>query len=265
LILLIFSFLGNLISIVLLDRTIHYRDTIRFVERIFPNKGLHLVRTHLIKQVDGPPLISLVGGSLIRYWLLPPDFPFLIANWGAIEENCQATLDRFDRTVVDTGAELVLINAGYCNLVTAVRTGEFGPHVLTSNLRCLEEMVETAQAQQVIPILSTLTPVRPRFLFPHLKIGDYSWAHKAAENRAINQYNLMIQDLSREKNIPLIDFHAALSDTDGELIRRYAISDGEHLNPEGYQHLTRFLKKELTRIISLLRPEINAHLNSDTE
>ena len=247
----------NLMSVFVLDRVIHYRDHIRHVEKIFPNQGLQIVSSDLINSLDGPPIGAFVGGGLVRYWLLPSDFPYLIANWGGIEEKCTTTLKRFDNTVIASGSDFVIINAGFCGIVTAVRSGGSVPNTLQSNILCLEKMVETAKANNVFPILSTLTPVRPRFIFSHLKMGDYSWAHKSSENKAIDQFNELIQKLSQEKDIPFIDFHEALSDPKGQLNRRYAISDGEHLNHDGYAFLTQFLQKELIRIFAAYRPEYN--------
>lgn len=264
LIALAFSGLCNAVSLLVLDRTIHYRDHIRHIEKIFPNKGLQIVSSDLISTLDGPPIGAFIGGSLVRYWLLPSDFPHLIINWGGIEEKCTTTLRRFDNTVIAARSDFVIINAGFCGLVTAVRSGGSLPDILGSNILCLDKMVETAQAHHVLPILSTLSPVRPRFLFSHLKIVDYSWAHKAAENAAINQFNSLIQKLSQAKDIPLIDFHKALSDPQGQLHRRFAISDGEHLNHDGYAFLTQFLEKELSRIFSANRPEFNSTLQKKT-
>jgi lysophospholipase L1-like esterase len=244
----IVSGIVNLLLMVVVDRAFHYRDSIGHLENSFFNEGIRLVDKKQIRATDISPLGAFVGGGLVRYWFLPADFPFRIANWGGVEEKCQTTLKRFDDTVISSGSDFVLINAGFCDIVTAVRFDRSVSDTISSNIEYLEQMVEIADDHNIIPVLTTLTPVRPRFLLSHLKALDYSWAHKASENKAIQKYNKRIRELSRKTTTPLIDFHGALSDEDGLLRQEYAISDGEHLTYSGYGYLNGFLKSELLRI-----------------
>jgi lysophospholipase L1-like esterase len=109
-------------------------------------------------------------------------------------------------------------------------------------------MVSLAQQSGISPILTTLTPVGPRFLFPYLRRGEFSWKNKEAENEAIQEFNNLLRNYARKNEIPLIDFHKALTDANGILIRRYSIVDGEHINHEGYALLSLFLQKNLEAI-----------------
>ena len=260
-ILLFISILGNFIGLYVLDKALYYWDFIRYVEREYPNEGLHLRNSGEIRSANVDKLGVFIGGSLVRYWFLPDEFPMHIVIKGGIEEKISTTYERFGDTVIKAGTDYVLINAGFCEIHTAVHSGRDAMPVIEKNFEYAKKIVAQSRANKIVPILTTLTPVRPRFLFPRMRRLDYSARHKREENEALEAFNDLLRNLSKEEGIALIDFHRAFSDEKGELIRRYAVTDGEHLNYEGYIFLSQFLKEELEKILNHENTEGRKHEN----
>jgi len=248
--LLLLSLAGNVAALVLLDKALHYREYVKHFEASFPNEGIRLVESSEIRDRGFDSLGVFIGGGLPRFWSLPPDFPFPLVNRSGSEESIASTFRRFDETVLASNASFVLINAGFCDIYIAIQQRRDVHAVLETNLRYTQQMVEKAKAHGILPIVSTLTPVRNRFLLPHLRWLDYSSKNKTTENNAYKIYNQMLADYCLSEGIPLIDFHKALRNEEGELSRKYALPDGEHIHLAGYLHLTPFLAAELTSIHS---------------
>lgn len=242
------SLAGNVISLFFADKMLHYGEFVRYIDTSFPNEGLRLADSPALHSANIENLGVFVGGNLPRYWFFPADFPYHISNRSGVEETITDTLKRFEETVLRAGADFVIVNAGFCNIVTAVRQGRDPEPVIEGNFMIIKEITELARQNNIVPILSSLPPVRPRFLLPHLKMIDYSAKHKDGENKAISQFNTLVKKYCEENHLFFIDFHKALSDEKGRLIRQYSITDGEHLNHKGYIYLSGFLKSELDRI-----------------
>jgi len=242
------SLAGNVIALFFADKMLHYREFVRYIDTSFPNEGVRLADSAAVRSANIENLGVFIGGNLPRYWFFPSDFPYFIANRSGVEETITDTLKRFDETVISAGADFVIVNAGFCNIVTAVRQGRDPASVIEKNFGVIRQITDLARQNSIVPILSSLPPVRPRFLLPHLKMVDYSAKYKHGENRAIAQFNTLLQKYCEENHLFFIDFHKALSDDKGELIREYSITDGEHLNHKGYVYLSGFLRSELDRI-----------------
>ncbi len=246
--LLTLSLAGNVISLFFADKMLHYREFVRYIDTSFPNEGVRLADSGAVNSANIENLGVFIGGNMPRYWFFPSDFPYHISNRSGVEETITDTLKRFEETVVRAGADFVIVNAGFCNIVTAVRQGRDPEPVIEGNFMILRQLADLARQNNIIPILSSLPPVRPRFLLPHLKMIAYSAKYKDGENKAIAQFNMLVQKYCEENHLFFIDFHKALSDEKGQLIRQYSITDGEHLNHKGYIYLSDFLKSELDRI-----------------
>jgi lysophospholipase L1-like esterase len=235
-------------GLILLDKLLHYREYIRFLEDSFANQGLRLATPEAIAAAHVDPMGVLVGGSLPRLWFLPPDLPYPVANLAGLEEPVETTLARFDETAIATGARFAVVNAGFCDLFTAIRQGRDVDPVLDRIVAAMQAMLQKARSHGVRLVLTTLSPVRSRFLFPYLRFLDYSSRHKKEENAAYRELNRRIRALCERERVPLIDFYSVLADPDGRLVRDFSLPDGEHLNLNGYQRLGAFFSSELKRI-----------------
>lgn len=246
-----FSIIGNIVSVYVFDKALHYRQVIQQFEERNINEGLHLADSDEIRSAGVENLGAFVGGSLVKYWLVPRDFPFHIVNKGGIEEKISSTYERLDDTVVKTGAKWVLINTGFCEIHTAIHSDkDLMPVVVEQNFEYMKKIVSYLKKHDIKPIITTLTPVRPVHLLPYSQRIEIPFGKKAAENEAFVQYNNLLQSLAPEQNIPVIDLHKAMSDKDGKLIKKYSLTDGEHLNHQGYEHLSGILANELQAILN---------------
>jgi lysophospholipase L1-like esterase len=249
-VLLFLSILGNLFGLFLLDKGLHYRDCLRRIEESFPNEGLHLRSSDEIRAARIENMGVFVGGGLPRYWFFPKDFSFHLANRSQEEEPIATTFERFNENVIRSGAKFVIINAGFCDIFTAIHQGKKISPVLDRVMVNLRKMVDRAREHKILPILTTLTPVRPRFLLPHTRWLPYSAKFKVPENAAYQELNKRMRDYCMAEGVHMIDFFHALVAEDGELNSAYSLPDGEHIHPEGYLHLSRFLEGELKRIFA---------------
>lgn len=240
-------------TFVVADRAAYYHAELTWVEQVHPQEGLRLIHPQEIAQAAGPNLWACVGGSLFYYWFPPQDPQIRVVNWGGLEEKAETTWKRFPQTVGAVGARYVLINAGFCEIHTAVHTGRPVEPVYSSNIRYVKKMVEDAKTYGVVPVVSTLSPVRPRFLLPQTRWISIPSLKKKRENEAIAAYNGMLRKYCESAGVRLIDIHGALSDENGELGKEWAVLDGEHLSSRGYERLSRFLVEQMQAVMASSR------------
>jgi len=245
---LIFSLAFNLLALGVLDRAIFYRDKIATDETAFYNQGLRTTRYDLMRQTGPPGPGVLLGGNLVRYWFLPAESEIPLVNLGGIEEKVEETYSRLKEVAAQLSPRLAVINAGFCQIHTALHTGRDVEAAMANNLAYLQLMVDEARSRDMVPILSSLAPVRTPFLLPFTGWFDDPFSKPDSENRAIREYNLRVRQLAAEAGLPFFDFHRVLVDSAGELAKPYALTDGEHLSREGYRVLNDFLLSELEKI-----------------
>ena len=251
-VLLLFSICANMLSLVILDRALFYREHIWNQENAYVNEGLYLNDNDKIRRLSnsGVKLGVFIGVNVVRYWVFPTNLPLKIVNRGRVEEKISETLSRFPDTVLAVEADYVIINAGFCEIFTTINAGRDPALVIQKNFQSLQVIVAQARAHGVQPIITTLLPVRPRVLLSYAQLLEYHGKYVAQENEAFAQYNQLIHDFCRQQHLPLVDFHAVLVDEEGQLAREYAGSDGEHLNDAGYEVLNRALLQQLTKIVA---------------
>ena len=242
---LVLSLLGNGLGLYLLDRALDYREQSRHIEASFPNQGVQLTDPQDIAQLQNEDVVSLIGGSLFRYWFVPDIEGMHLVNMGSVEESSKTTLKRMSSTVFALQADKVVINAGFCDIHTTINSEGNMDATLQKVAQNTSSMVERARQEQVTPIIATLTPVRPRVLFPYFDLFEYDKHKKQIENQAIKRANDLLRSLATKKDVRLIDFHAVLSNASGQLKQDYALQDGEHLNGKGYRALDTLLQEEL--------------------
>ena len=95
----------------------------------------------------------------------------------------------------------------------------------------LIDLVRAAQPEAQI-YLQTLLPVT----------AEKSERHEWLKNEKITVYNDLISQLAREKEVYLVDAHAALADETGALPAEESV-DGVHLTRSGYQIWAGYLRR----------------------
>lgn len=241
------SILFNLLGIYILDKLLYYRDYVRFIEGQSENStGLRIYKETQIRKFKGD-ISVFIGGSLVKLWMFPSDLPLPVVNKGKLEDPSSDTFARFSKDVITLKPKMVLINVGVCDIHTNISKGNSIGPVVEQVFSNIEKMVEAAQDAGIQPILTTLPPVRPRFLFAHFRLFQYSSKRKSEENWGITLLNEKVRALSNKKSVFLIDFYEALKDSKGQLKKEFSLPDGEHLHHLGYLHLNKLLKQQLEK------------------
>lgn len=75
-------------------------------------------------------------------------------------------------------------------------------------------------------------------------LNEKMHTHKVRTNNRIIATNQLIKELCEKRNITYIDLWGVLSDSNGQLIKKYTY-DGLHLLPEGYVEVTKVLKSNI--------------------
>lgn len=247
-VLLIGSLGANFFSLYILDKALFYRKHLSHIENTFPNRGARLAE---VQDLTGPlpeKTGVFIGGSLVKFWFLPQDLPVLISNQGGLEEKISVDYQKMKSEITGSGADYVFINSGFCEIHTAVNAEKDVDAVIDRNFEYLKKIVRSAQNDGIMPVLTTLTPVRKAFVFPYTKFLSIPSKKKQTENKAIKKYNRMIRQYAEQKSLPLIDFEKACSNEDGRLKKKYSVTDGEHLDLAGYQRLNRLLKERVSAL-----------------
>lgn len=251
---LILIFIGslgaNFYSLFILDKALFYRANLRHFENLFPNQGLHIRTVKELKETQFNNTAAFIGGSFVRYWFFDDQLPIKISNQGGVEDQISEDLEKVENDILGSGVDYVFINSGFCEIRTAVITGKDVDAVIHRNFMELKKIVQLLQEDGIIPVLTTLTPVRPVFIFPYMRVLSINSNKKDVENLAYSEYNERIRQYAKQNNILLIDFHAAMKDQEGYLKKEFSITDGEHITYQGYRFLNLFFRDELGKLIN---------------
>ncbi len=248
-ILFIGSLVANLFSLYILDKALFYRKNLNHIELIYPNKGVHIVSVKKFASAGFDKTAVFIGGSFVKLWFLPVDLPVRIFNDGGTEEKIRRGYEKLKDDIIGSGVDYLFINSGFCEIHTAVNAGKDVAAVVRKNFNLLKKIVETAKSDHIIPVLTTMSPVRPVFLFPYS--GWFSrglTANKKKENENLEKYNNMIRMYALKNKIFLIDFNKVLKDKNGLLKKEFSVTDGEHIDIAGYNFLNRFLRKKINEL-----------------
>lgn len=136
-----------------------------------------------------------------------------VVNAGRSSDTTRLMLERFPRDVQESGADMVLIQAGHndCNRWESDRgLPRVSLEAYYANLR---EMVARARAFEIEPVLMTATPVdRP---------GRYQ--------RDLANYNRALSDIARDECAEVIDLATVFAGQPGTVL-----PDGLHLSVAGH-------------------------------
>ena len=241
---------ANFFSYYVLDKAFFFKKHIRHIERGFVNQGVHLRTVEELSLTRIDPTGVFIGGSFVKFWYLPQNLPVTISNQGGLEEKISTDYQKLKNTILGSGVDFLFINSGFCEIHTAANTGKDVDTVTHKNFNNLKQIIEESLADGIVPVVTTLSPVRPVFVFPYMKFLSIPSEKKIKENMAIQKYNEMIRRYASDNHIQLIDFEKALTDEDGFLKKEYSVTDGEHLDIEGYHQIGILFKDALIKILA---------------
>lgn len=170
----------------------------------------------------GEKRVVFLGNSITEGWARDDPAFFTDNSFigrGISGQTSTQLLLRFRQDVVELKPKAVVIHIGTNDV--AENTGPYDPHFTMSNI---QSMVEVAEANQIKVILATVLPST-----------KFEW------NRALGDRSSMIVDLNKrikiyasQRNIPIIDYHAAMkNEYDG--MNKDIAADGVHPTQKGFE------------------------------
>ncbi len=239
---------ANIFSLYVLDKALFYRKQLGHIEQSFFNQGVHVKTVSELSRTAIDPAGVFIGGSLIKNWFLPHDLPMAVSNQGGLEEKISVDFQKLTNDILGSGIDYLFINSGFCGIHTAINAGTDVDAVIKRNMQYMEKITDAALGDGIVPVITTLSPVRPAFVFPTLKVFSRSSQKKQRENAAIQEYNQLLRQFAADRNLVLIDFEKALQDENGFLKKQFSVTDGEHLDIAGYARLNTVFKDALAAL-----------------
>lgn len=225
-----------------------YRKQLGHMEQSFFNQGVRLKTVPELSRTGIDPAGVFIGGSLIKYWFLPHDLPVAISNQGGLEEKISVDYQKLMNDILGSGIDYLFINSGFCEIHTAIHAGKDATAVIQRNMQYMEKITAAALDDGILPVITTLSPVRSAFVFPTMKFFSRPSQKKEKENAAIQDYNRLLRKHASDRNIFFIDFEKVLQDEKGFLKKQFSLTDGEHLDMEGYARLNALVRDALAAL-----------------
>lgn len=196
--------------------------------------------THLPAQSE--KRVVFFGDSITEAWseVRPESFEPDWINRGIAGQTTKQMIGRFRADVIELHPDVVHILAGINDI-----SGATGPTSLDQIASNLSTMVELARLHGIAVVLATLLPAKA-----------YQGTADPERAAAIAALNAWIRQYSRCEQIALIDYYAALSDSN-QSMPLFLTSDGIHPNARGYAVMEGLVRREFADSIEAgaeLRP-----------
>ncbi len=165
--------------------------------------------------------VVFLGNSITEGWVREDSAFFADNNFvgrGISGQTSPQLLLRFRQDVIDLEPTAVVVHIGTNDV--AENTGPYDPDFTVGNIR---SMVELAQANDIAVILAAVVPSTAFSWRP--EVGDRS--------EMIVALNRRLAELAAEKDIPFVDYHAALRNADNGMDAELA-ADGVHPTQRGF-------------------------------
>ena len=183
-------------------------------------------------EVTAKPKAVLMGDSITDGWPRANKDFFTDNNYvgrGISGQTTSHMLVRFRKDVVDLHPKYVAILAGTNDI--ALNNGSI---TLENILGNIISMCEIAKANKIKPVICSVVPAKAYRWRPEIK--------DSAEK--IIKLNEMLKEYADANKIPYVDYHSAMTDSEGGLPVELA-KDGVHPTPAGYKIMEEILVKVL--------------------
>lgn len=138
-------------------------------------------------------------------------------NAGAVSQSSADIVARFNTDVIQHAPSVVLIFVGTGDGLRGVPLATYQSNI--------EQMVQTAQAAQITPVLVLPVP------YPD-----------SAAMTLINSYRQWLTTYAQQQNLRVIDFSSQLYNGQGALQQQYT-NDGKYPNHKGYQEMAKVVEQ----------------------
>lgn len=183
------------------------------------------------KNLNFNPEVVFIGDSITEDWFtLFPDFfsknHFL--NRGISGQITSQILLRFHQDVISVKPKYVFILAGINDIAE-----NLGKMEMCESLANIMMMCDLAKQNQIIPIVSTLTPV-----------NSFFWKPEINPKSDVVLFNKHLSNFCQENIIALFDSFKILKDINDQLPEHYS-RDGGHLTKMAYEELSKSFEELL--------------------
>ena len=187
-----------------------------------------------IKQISDANRIVFMGDSITEGWLIArPGFfaakPYV--NRGIGGQTTPQMLLRFPDDVIELKPKAVVILGGVNDIA-----GNTGPSTLEMIVENIISMAELAKANNIKVVLCSVLPA-----------NNFYWNPGTRPAEKVIVLNKMIQEYAKANDIPYVDYHNALKDSQNGLKKEYG-PDGVHPNTAGYEVMEATLKTTLQNL-----------------
>jgi lysophospholipase L1-like esterase len=176
------------------------------------------------------PELVMIGDSITEIWqiAMPDMFGDAIVNRGVSGQTSPQILLRFMADVVALKPRRVHILCGTNDIA-----GNTGPSVPEDYQRNIHAMVDIATANGIGILIGSIPPA-----------GRIFWQPEARPLEWVPRLNAWLRNFATRREIPFIDYHAALDDGHGALQDRFA-ADGVHVTRAAYHVMRGLLEKTM--------------------
>lgn len=195
---------------------------------------------------DRGPIVVL-GASYAAGWKLADVDGVPVVNVGVPGQQSFELLARFDADVVVKRPRAVVL-WGFINDI--FRADDPAPAVARAR-DSYAEMIKRARAAGIEPIVATEVTIRPPKALSQTVmslvgslLGKVSYQDRI--NAQVMETNRWLRDLAQREGLLVLDLQATLAGSDGQRKREFAIDDGSHISPEGYEALTAYARPRLS-------------------
>ena len=201
-----------------------------------------------MNQTPPPKKLIIIGASYAADWGSPPLAGFAVTNKGVGGQESSAVLARFERDVIATPPDTVLI-WGHINDIFRAPRDQFDQvkQRARDNYRAMHERAKAAGITVVLATEVTMT------------VGD-SWIdeirgfigrlrgrqnYRVMINDHVKDVNAWLREYAAQNRLRLLDFERAVDSGNGSRRENFSTEDGSHISPEGYQALTDYTRQQL--------------------
>lgn len=206
-----------------------------------------------MNQPSPPKKLIIIGASYAADWGSPKLAGFVVTNKGVGGQESSAVLARFERDVIVTPPDTVLIWGHINDIFRAPRDQiDQAKQRARDNYRAMHERAKAAGISVILATEVTMT------------VGD-SWVdeirgfignlrgrenYRVMINNHVKDVNAWLREYAARNRLVLLDFERAVDSGNGSRRENFSTDDGSHISPEGYQALTEYARQQLEPAIA---------------